>query len=158
MTRRLPTIVALATGLALLTGCAGIRDHRGYVMDKVLVKAIQPGVDNRDSVSKTLGRPTFTGTFSDADWYYVSRDTSALAFRAPHVSAQSVLHVRFDPAGNVAAVDTSGREKIASIDPFGKSTPTLGRKRSFFDEIFGNIGIVGAGGGLPGGGSGGQGQ
>ena len=33
-----------------------------------------------------------------------------------------------------------------------KTTPTLGRKRSFFDEVFGGIGMVGSGG-LPGGGS-----
>ncbi|MFN2473408.1 MAG: outer membrane protein assembly factor BamE [Sphingomicrobium sp.] len=151
MTPRLPTTVALALGLALLSGCAGIRDHRGYVMDKTLATAIQPGVDNRDSVLKTLGRPTFTGQFADSDWYYVARDTSQLAFRNPHVNAQSVLHVRFDPAGNVAGVDTTGKEKIAAVRPLHRATPTLGRKRSFFDEIFGNIGVVGAG--LPGGGN-----
>lgn len=142
---------------ALLSGCAGIRDHRGYVMDKTLVSAIQPGVDNRDSVQKTLGRPTFTGQFSQNDWYYVSRDTNSLAFRDPRVNAQTVLHVRFDQAGNVASVDRTGKEKIASISPLHRSTPTLGRKRSFFDEIFGNIGVVGSGG-LPGGSGGGSGR
>lgn len=149
MIRHLPP---LALALMLLSGCIGIKDHRGYVMDRTLVAAIQPGVDNRDSVTKTLGRPTFAGEFGDSDWYYVSRDTNSLAFRSPHVTAQTVLHVRFDQAGNVAAVETTGREKIASINPMNKTTPTLGRKRSFFDEIFGNIGVVGAGG-MPGGGS-----
>jgi hypothetical protein len=33
---------------------------------------------------------------------------------------------------------------VAGIDPAGRKTPTLGRKRSFFDELFGNIGTVGA--------------
>ena len=149
MIRRLS--IALLTA-ALLSGCAGIRDHRGYVMDKTLGSSIQAGVDNRDSVQKTLGRPTFTGQFRDTDWYYVSRDTSALAFRNPHVTVQSVLHVRFDAAGNVASVGTTGKEKIAAVSPLRKATPTLGRKRSFFDEIFGNINVAGAG--LPGAGSG----
>ena len=45
-------------------------------------------------------------------------------------------------------------DQVASIDPYGKTTPTLGRKKSFFSELFGNIGAVGAGGGGgPGGGS-----
>ncbi|MDP9086202.1 MAG: outer membrane protein assembly factor BamE, partial [Pseudomonadota bacterium] len=101
---------------------------------------------NKDSVQKTLGHPTFAGQFGDNDWYYLSRDTSALAFRRPNVTKQSLLHVRFDATGNVAAVSTTGREQIASIRPLKKSTPTLGRKRSFFDEIFGNIGMVGSGG------------
>ena len=155
MTRRLPLIAIMAA--LLLSGCAGIRDHRGYVMDKTLAAAIQPGVDNKDSVQKTLGRPTFGGQFADSDWYYLSRDTTAVAFRNPRVSKQDVLHVRFDAAGNVAAVDATGKEKIASISPLRKSTPTLGRKRSFFDEIFGNIGMVGSGGmgaAQPGGGQG----
>ena len=36
-----------------------------------------------------------------------------------------------------------------NVDPTGKKTPTLGRKRSFFEELFGGIGTVGAPG-LPG--------
>jgi hypothetical protein len=31
---------------------------------------------------------------------------------------------------------------IASVDPSGDKTPTLGRQRSFFDELFGNIGTI----------------
>ena len=33
-----------------------------------------------------------------------------------------------------------------NLDPSGRSTPTLGRKKSFFDELFGNIGSVNSGG------------
>jgi hypothetical protein len=36
-----------------------------------------------------------------------------------------------------------------NVEPTHRSTPTLGRKRSFFEELFGNIGTVGAPG-LPG--------
>ena len=143
MTRRFCTALIATT---LLSGCAGIRDHRGYVMDKTLAAAIQPGVDNKDSVQKTLGRPTFGGQFADSDWYYLSRATSAFAFRNPHPTSQDLLHIRFDAGGNVASVDRTGKEQIASVKPMRKTTPTLGRKRSFFDEIFGNIGMVGSGG------------
>jgi len=129
-------------GVALLAGCAGIQDHRGAVIDQELASAVQVGVDNKDSVTKTLGRPSFVGQFNPNDWYYVSRDTKTVAFRDPKVLDQTVLHVRFDPAGNVILVDRSGKELIASIDPSSAKTPTLGRKRSFFDELFGNIGTI----------------
>ena len=129
-------------GAALLAGCAGIHEHRGAVIDRELASAIQVGVDNKDSVAKTLGRPTFTGQFNPNDWYYVSRDTKTVALRGVGVLDQTVLHVRFDPAGNVAAVNRSGKELIASINPVDAQTPTLGRKRSFFDELFGNIGTI----------------
>lgn len=161
MNRRL-TLSAVLAATMVVAGCAGVRDHRGYVVDRTLVSAIQPGVDNKDSVQKTLGRPTFAGQFADNDWYYLSRDTNSLAFRNPRVNKQSLLHVSFDPTGNVASVKTTGRETIVAVAPLKRSTPTLGRKRSFFDEIFGNIGVVGAGGlggsgnagGQPGGGQG----
>lgn len=132
-------------GAALLSGCMGIRDHRGAVIDKELVTAIQPGVDNKESVERTLGRPSFTGQFNANDWYYVSRDTKSVAFRSPSVIDQTVLHVRFDAAGNVLAVNRTGKELIASVNPDNAATPTLGRSRSFFDELFGGIGTVGSG-------------
>jgi outer membrane protein assembly factor BamE (lipoprotein component of BamABCDE complex) len=133
-----------ALGAALLGGCAGVQAHKGAVVDPQLASAIQPGVDNKASVEKTLGRPTFAGQFAPNDWYYVSRDTSTFAFRNPRTTKQTVYLVRFDPAGNVVAVQTSGKEMIASVDPSNRKTPTLGRQRSFFDELFGNIGTVGS--------------
>jgi outer membrane protein assembly factor BamE (lipoprotein component of BamABCDE complex) len=135
--------LALVTA-ALLTGCAGVQAHKGAVVDPQLASAIQPGVDNKESVEKTLGRPSFVGQFTVNDWYYVSRDTNQFAFRNPRVREQTVFHIRFDQAGNVVSVQKSGKELIAAVDPSNRRTPTLGRKRSFFEDIFGNIGSVGS--------------
>ena len=136
--------IALVAAVAL-SGCTAYRAHKGAVVGPQLANAIQVGVDNKDSVSQTLGRPTFTGQFTPNDWYYVSRDTTQFAFRNPRVSRQNVLLVRFDPANNVSSVENYGREWIFALDPAGAKTPTLGRQRGFFEEIFGNIGAVGAG-------------
>ncbi len=152
--------VLLAAGLsALLTGASGctrIRTHQGYQIDKLLVDSVQPGIDNRASVEGTLGRPSFVSQFGPQEWYYVSRTMRALAFSNPKPVEQTVLRVRFDAAGDVAAVDRMGLEQVAHISPSGDKTPTLGRHRSLFDEIFGNIGAVGAAG-MGGGGAGGRG-
>ena len=135
-------MAAAAAGL-LLGGCSKVQDRMGYVVEEALVTAIQPGVDNRESVMSTLGRPTFTGQWNDNDWYYVSRSTKNLAFNMPNVKSQTILRVRFDQAGNVTAVDRRGMEQVASIDPMKDKTPTLGRDRSLLEELFGNIGAVG---------------
>lgn len=140
---------ALILAGTTLTACSGYRESRGYILDQELASSVQPGVDNKESVQRTLGRPTFTGQFDPNEWYYVSRQTNALAFRKPRVTDQTVLRVRFDQAGNVAAVDRSGKEMVVAINPYGNETPTLGRNQSFFEELFGNIGVVGSGG-LPG--------
>ena len=138
--------LAAATAVAAMTaGCAGIRDHRGYVLDKELATNIQVGVDNKDSVIKTLGRPSFVGQFDANDWYYFSRDTKTSPFRTARVMDQALFHVRFDAAGNVASVGQTGKETIVAINPVDDKTPTLGRRRSFFDELFGNIGVLNSG-------------
>ena len=58
---------------------------------------------------------------------------------------QDVLHIRFDAAGNVASVNRTDETLVAKINPVNDKTPTLGRQRSFFDEIFGNIGVLNQG-------------
>jgi outer membrane protein assembly factor BamE (lipoprotein component of BamABCDE complex) len=133
-------------GATLATGCASNRVHKGVVIDQQLASAIQPGIDNKASVEKLLGRPTFTGQFTPNEWYYVSRDTNQLAFRNPRPTRQTVLHVSFDQKGNVTAINRTGKELVMNVNPTHRSTPTLGRKKSFFDELFGNIGQVGSGG------------
>ena len=145
MASRLVSFGLAIAGIGLLGGCMGIKEHKGYVLDKELASAIQVGVDNKESVTKTLGRPSFTGQFDANDWYYVSRDTKRMPLRSKQVTDQDVLHVRFDAAGNVAAVETTDETLVARINPVNDKTPTLGRERSFFDELFGNIGVLNQG-------------
>jgi outer membrane protein assembly factor BamE (lipoprotein component of BamABCDE complex) len=145
----------VAAALAL-TGCAANRAHKGAVIDPQVAAAIQPGIDNKASVEKVLGRPSFTGEFTPNDWYYVSRDTNQVGFRNPRVTRQLVMLVRFDPAGNVSSIQRTGKELVLNVDPSKRQTPTLGRKLGFFEELFGGIGSVNSGG-VPGGGQGGNG-
>ncbi len=135
------------------SGCSSIRESRGYIQDSTLMSSIQPGIDNQQSVIATLGRPSFTSQFGDPTWYYVSSITGRSAFVQPQIKVHSVLAVKFDAAGNVVSAETSGLERVVALSPDGDRTPTLGRERSFFEDLFGNIGQVGAGGG-PGGGAG----
>jgi outer membrane protein assembly factor BamE (lipoprotein component of BamABCDE complex) len=140
-----------------ISGCARLRTHQGYVGDEVLINAVAAGIDNKQSVQATLGRPTFAGQFDANDWYYFARDSRQLAFSSPKAKAQNVVHIRFDNAGNVTSVEKTGMETIASVNIEGDKTPTLGRHRSFFEDLFGGIGSVGAPlGGGGGGGDGGQ--
>jgi outer membrane protein assembly factor BamE (lipoprotein component of BamABCDE complex) len=149
-------VSTIALAALLASGCAINHAHKGAVIDPQLASAIQPGVDNKASVQKLLGTPTLAGQFTPNEWYYVSRDTNQLAFRNPRVMKQLVMLVRFDPRGNVASIQRTGRELVLGVNPSHRSTPTLGRKKSFFDQLFSNIGSVSNGGmGAPGGGGGG---
>jgi outer membrane protein assembly factor BamE (lipoprotein component of BamABCDE complex) len=148
---RLAPALALSLVLALgTTACSRIKDLKGYITDEQIMSMVQPGVDNRDSVVKTLGRPTVTSSFDSKTWYYVSRQTQQWAFFHPEPKSQQVVIVRFDDKGNVSKVEKQGMEQIVSVDPSNDKTPTRGKEVSALQQIFGNIGRyspAGAGGG-----------
>lgn len=142
--------VALLLGVGLLgTACSTIKQNQGYIVDEALLTSVQPGVDNKDSVQKTLGRPTFAAEFDAKEWYYISRNTRQIAFLEPKATKQSIVKVSFDDKGNVAKVERRGLEQVASIHPVRDKTPTLGRDTGLFEDIFGGVGAFGASGTAP---------
>ena len=145
-------LTAMLSALTLTGACVPLRSHQGYIIDVDLVNSVQPGVDNRSSVLKTLGKPSLASQFNTGDWYYIARDSRNLAYRNPKAASQFTLKISFTKDGVVSAITRSGTDQVASITPYGKTTPTLGRKRSFFEELFGNIGAVGTAGAGRGGG------
>ncbi|QUL36729.1 outer membrane protein assembly factor BamE [Erythrobacter sp. JK5] len=149
--RKLWLAVLLAGAAASVAGCTSIRESRGYITDQVLLDSIQPGIDNQRSVEGTLGRPSFTSQYGDPTWYYVSSVTGRRPFVRPRIRNHGVLAVKFDASGNVAAVERSGIDQVVYLQPDGDKTPTLGRERGFLEDLFGNIGQVGAPGAGPGG-------
>ena len=170
---RLPfAAMTIAAAAIILPGCTQLRAHQGYIVDQTLVDSVQPGIDNRASVSATLGRPTFASQFGvvggtgrmvtadeATDWYYIARNTRQLAFARPRATEQLTLRVHYDALGNVSTISHTGVEEVRTIRPESAKTPTLGRERSFFEELFGNIGSVGLpGAGTPGGADGGAGS
>lgn len=157
LSRRARVLVAgTALSMALVaSGCTQIRESRGYIVDSTLVDAVQPGLDNQRSVEGTLGRPTFTSQYGEPTWYYVSSVTGRKPFVRPRIESHQVLAVKFDTAGNVVSADRTGVETVAYLSPDGDATPTLGRERSFLEDLFGNIGAVGAPGAGGAGGPGG---
>lgn len=142
---RFPLLIAAAIAVTA-SACAPLRSHQGYVVDADLLNSVQPGVDNRQSVLATLGQPSFASQFNQGDWYYISRDSRNYAFNTPKPKEQVTVQISFDQNGNVSAIRKSGVEQVASISPTRKTTPTLGRDRGFFADLFGNIGTVGAAG------------
>jgi outer membrane protein assembly factor BamE (lipoprotein component of BamABCDE complex) len=152
MVGRFGGLTAAIAVLGLAGGCTALRSHQGYIIDADLVNSVQPGVDNRTSVIQTLGKPSFASQFNNGEWYYVARDSRNLAYMNPKAKSQVTLKIAFDQQGVVSNITRTGLDQVASVRPYRKVTPTLGRKRSFFEELFGNIGSVGAAGAGTGGG------
>jgi outer membrane protein assembly factor BamE (lipoprotein component of BamABCDE complex) len=146
MPNRRLLILLLAPAIIGTAACAErqIQNNQGYIADEELASSVQLGVDNKESVEKALGRPTLASKWDDNVWYYISRNTRQLAFARPVPASQRILIVRFAPDGSVAAVDRRGLEQVADLTPNSDKTPTLGREASLLEDLFGNIGTVGA--------------
>jgi outer membrane protein assembly factor BamE (lipoprotein component of BamABCDE complex) len=138
---------ALLGALALVSGCSSITAHRGFITEPTLMNSVHAGIDNQQSVQQLLGEPSFKSQFGQPTWYYVGNFTNQKPFGTPRIAKETVLAVTFDAAGNVASADTTGVEKVVRIHPDSDKTPTLGRERSLLQDLFGNIGQVGAAGG-----------
>ena len=136
----------VATLAVLASACSSITNHRGYIIDETLVASVAPGLDNKQSVRGTLGEPTMVSEFGDPVWYYISSRTTQAPFTRPRIAEHTVFAVHFDSAGTVTAADRTGMEQVVRLDPESDETPTLGRHRGFLEDLFGNIGTVGAGG------------
>lgn len=134
-----------ATALAT-TACGNTRAVRGYVFDTELADAIQPGVDNRLSVETTLGTPTMKAAFDETTWYYVSTTVRVRPVFWPDAKDHRVLIVAFNDRGVVSSVNNLGLEDMREVDEVSDKTPTRGRKKNLFEQVFGSIGRFGSGG------------
>lgn len=124
----------------VLAGCGNSRMVRGYIFDPELANAIQPGVDNRQSVETTLGTPTVRATFDDNTWYYVSTTVRIRPVFWPDAKGHRVMAVAFNDSGVVADVKNYDLTDMREVDPVNDKTPTKGRNLNFFQQIFGGVG------------------
>lgn len=147
MKKQLATTLTITrtVGLCLLAGvalsaCGNGRMVRGYVFDKELADAIQPGVDNKQSVRSTLGTPTVAATFDDKTWYYVSTTVRVRPVFWPDAKEHRVMAIAFNDKGVVSDVQNFDMDAMRTIHPVDDKTPTYGRDVNLFQQIFGNIG------------------
>jgi len=140
MRHRLLISAGLLTVATLMSGCAGEYAKRGFMLDDQLVADVRPGVDNKDSVTEVLGRPTLVSTFDDNVWYYISQTERQKAFFRPEITDQEILAVRFGDNGLVSEKETFTLADAMSVNPVDRTTPTRGKELGLLEQLFGNIG------------------
>ena len=126
--------------LATLSGCTTERQIRGYFEDKNVTNAIEPGIDNVNSVRSLLGNPTIDSTFNPNIWYYISSHNERKSFFFEQPNLRSILAIHFSERGIVDGVKRYSLADAHDIDPVKDTTPTRGKQLGFFEQIFGNVG------------------
>ncbi|MHA1529721.1 MAG: outer membrane protein assembly factor BamE [Alphaproteobacteria bacterium] len=125
-----------------LSGCSPRVKNHGYAPDDELLAGISAGQDTRGSVRRKIGRPSVTGVFTDAGWYYIATTVEHYLYNAPLVTKRRVVAIQFDGSDLVSGVNVYGVEDGRIINLQTRTTPTHGRELTILQQLLGNLGTL----------------
>lgn len=132
--------------VALLLGaCSPIYRNHGYVPPDSALSSLTVGVDTRDSVIASVGRPTTTGVVGDRNLYYVQSRFRNFAFLPPEEVEREVLALSFLPDGRLGNIERFGLEQGRVVQLSPRVTAEVFADRTFVNQLFGNVGRFDAG-------------
>jgi len=127
------TMAGLA--LAALASCSPVLRNHGYVPSEEELALIEVGVDTRETVSATLGRPSGQGLLNDVGWFYVQSRWKQSGALAPKEIDRQVVSITFTEEGKVENVE---RGQVVAISR--RVTDSNIKGVGFLRQLFGNIG------------------
>lgn len=131
-----------ALGLAALGACAPTFRTHGYIPPQEALDSVVIGVDTRDSLAETLGRPSSTGLLDDSGWYYVQSRWRHFAYRAPEEIDRQVVAISFDARGTVTNIERFGLQDGRVVVLSRRITETSIRNMTFLRQLYENFGRI----------------
>tara|TARA_B100000287_G_scaffold360431_1_gene352826 strand:- start:1742 stop:2212 length:471 start_codon:yes stop_codon:yes gene_type:complete len=138
--RYLPIVLML-----FFSSCVNQKLVHGNLPEAQLVSILKIGKDNKQTTTKILGEPTFEGILGDNSHYYVGTVNSKFSFLKPKLDAQYVLELSFDKQNNLKKIFIYDEDKSIDVAMSSLETKTSGKKLTFIQQIFNNIGVGGMG-------------
>ncbi len=150
--RPLRPVFAVLLAAAVLGGCArGFLSYppqvRGNRIDPDRLEELVSGVSTRADVAALLGSPSARATFDPNTWLYISAVTRPQIAGTQRLLDQQVVAVSFDERGVVRSIEKLTEADSKPVDFVARATPSPGTDSNFFQQLFGNIGRFGPGGG-----------
>ena len=128
-----------------LNSCVSQKLVHGNLPDAQLVSILKVGIDNKKSTTQILGEPTFRGVLGDNSFYYVGTVNSKLAFLDPKLDTQFILEINFDKNNKLKKLFLYDEDESIDVSMSSLETKHSGKKLTFLQQIFGNIGVGGMG-------------
>ena len=124
-----------------LNSCISQRLVHGNLPDAQLVSILKVGVDSKKTTIKILGEPSFKGVLGDNSFYYVGTVNSKIAFLNPKLDNQFVLELNFDKNDKLKKLYLYDEKESINVSMSTLETKHSGKKLTFLQQIFGNIGV-----------------
>ena len=127
--------------LFLLNSCISQKLVHGNLPEAKLVSILKVGIDSKKTTTQILGEPTFKGVLGDNSFYYVGTVNSKLAFFNPRLDSQFVLELNFDKNNKLKKLYLYDEKESIDVSMSSLETVHSGKKLTFLQQIFGNIGV-----------------
>ena len=124
-----------------LNSCISQKLVHGNLPDAQLVSILKVGIDSKKSTTQILGEPTFRGVLGDNSFYYVGTVNSKLAFLDPKLDTRFILEINFDKNNKLKKLFLYDEDESIDVSMSSLETKHSGKKLTFLQQIFGNIGV-----------------
>ena len=143
--------LVLAALLSLaITACSATFTNHGYVPPAEDLEMVLPGVDTRESVEESIGRPSASGLVEESTWYYVASRHRHYTYNAPAVVERQIVAISFDSRGTVENIRELTLEDGRVVRFSRRVTESNIREVTFLRQLISNLGIVDIGSALGG--------
>lgn len=136
-----------AAGFVILavTACSATFEDHGYVPTDSDLEDIIIGVDSRESVAQTVGRPTSIGVLASGGWYYTQSRWRHFAYKAPKVIDRQVVAITFTDDGVVENIERFTLADGRVVPLSRRVTDSNIKGISLISQLLGNLGNFSAG-------------
>lgn len=141
-TFRFVAMIVLAGGLA---ACSATFQNHGYAPTDAELSEVVVGVDTRDSLEETIGKPTTSGVLGETAWYYVATRVRHWAYRAPEPIERTLVAISFRADGTVENIERFGLEDGQVVTLSRRVTETSIRQFGLVQQLLRNFGRINIG-------------
>lgn len=147
MSKVIHGIRAGAIGMAMLVlgACSATYQNHGYVPTDTELGEILVGVDTRETVGQSIGRPTSVGVLENKNWYYTQSRWRHYAYKAPQVIDRQIVAVSYTENGVVENIERFTLEDGRVVALSRRVTDSNIKGISFLRQLMGNLGNLRAG-------------
>lgn len=139
--------------LLTVAACSATYENHGYIPPQEDLDMITVGVDTRDTIADSIGRPTAFGVLQESGWYYAQSRWRNFAYKAPKVVDRQVVAITFDNDGVVENIERFTLDDGRVIALSRRVTESNVKGIGFLQQLLGNIGNLTPGRLIDGGGT-----
>ena len=123
-----------------VASCAPIKRVSGYAPLENELAQLKIGSFTKDEVIKKLGEPLNPNYKQINSWIYIQQELETNGFLAPKIDKRVVVNLVFDENAQLSKIKYYDLTDGAEVDFDSNIVLSDGRKLTFWQQMFGNIG------------------